>query len=102
MEEQGPAIAGMRFERIGGTSERSFDRGARGPVSQTPTRLRLGLGLDWPFAIHHWRFLMHIAYIHQHFSTRKGFTGTRSYEMSRCLIDAGHRVSMICGSSEAA
>ena len=46
--------------------------------------------------------MMHVAYIHQHFSTRKGFTGTRSYEMSRCLIEAGHRVSMICGSSEAA
>lgn len=45
---------------------------------------------------------MHIAYIHQYFSTRKGFTGTRSYEMSRCLIAAGHRVSMICGSTEAA
>jgi glycosyltransferase involved in cell wall biosynthesis len=45
---------------------------------------------------------MHIAYIHQYFSTRKGFTGTRSYEMSRCLIEAGHRVSMVCGNTEAA
>lgn len=45
---------------------------------------------------------MHVAYIHQHFSTRKGATGTRSYELSRCLIEAGHRVSMICGVTEAA
>ncbi len=40
---------------------------------------------------------MHVAYIHQHFSTRSGETGTRSYEMSRRLISAGHRVTMICG-----
>ncbi len=40
---------------------------------------------------------MHIAYIHQHFSTKQGATGTRSYEMSRRLIEAGHRVTMICG-----
>ena len=40
---------------------------------------------------------MHIAYIHQYFSTTKGTTGTRSYEMSRRLIAAGHRVTMICG-----
>lgn len=45
---------------------------------------------------------MHVAYIHQHFSTRQGFTGTRSYEMSRCLLAHGHRVSMICGSTESA
>lgn len=40
---------------------------------------------------------MHVAYIHQHFSTRKGATGTRSYEMSQRLLKAGHQVSMICG-----
>ena len=40
---------------------------------------------------------MHVAYIHQHFSTPKGATGTRSYEMSKRLISAGHRVTMICG-----
>ena len=45
---------------------------------------------------------MHIAYIHQHFSTRSGQTGTRSYEMSRRLIAAGHRVTMICGMLELA
>lgn len=45
---------------------------------------------------------MHVAYIHQHFSTRAGKTGTRSYELSRCLIAAGHKVSMICGVAEQA
>ena len=40
---------------------------------------------------------MNVAYIHQHFATQKGATGTRSYEMSRRLIQAGHRVTMICG-----
>ncbi len=44
---------------------------------------------------------MHVAYIHQHFSTRRGATGTRSYEMSRRLIARGHRVTMICGAYEA-
>ncbi len=43
---------------------------------------------------------MHVAYIHQHFSTKRGATGTRSYEMSRRLIAAGHRVTMICGAFE--
>ncbi len=43
---------------------------------------------------------MHIAYIHQHFSTQKGFTGTRSYEMARYLIGRGHRVTMICGAGD--
>lgn len=45
---------------------------------------------------------MHIAYIHQHFSTRGGDTGTRSYEMSRRLLARGHRVTMICGAYEQA
>jgi glycosyltransferase involved in cell wall biosynthesis len=45
---------------------------------------------------------VHVAYIHQHFSTRSGETGTRSYEMSRRLLAAGHRVTMICGASERA
>jgi glycosyltransferase involved in cell wall biosynthesis len=40
---------------------------------------------------------MHVAYIHQHFATRAGGTGTRSYEMGRRLVAAGHRVTMICG-----
>lgn len=40
---------------------------------------------------------MHVAYIHQHFTTRKGSTGTRSYEMSQRLIARGHRVTMLSG-----
>lgn len=40
---------------------------------------------------------MHVAYVHQHFATTRGTSGTRSYEMSRRLLQAGHRVTMICG-----
>jgi glycosyltransferase involved in cell wall biosynthesis len=40
---------------------------------------------------------MHVIYIHQHFATKAGATGTRSYEWSQRLIRAGHRVTMICG-----
>jgi glycosyltransferase involved in cell wall biosynthesis len=43
---------------------------------------------------------MHVAYIHQYFSTKQGSTGTRSYEMAQRLIAAGHRVTMICGVSD--
>lgn len=42
---------------------------------------------------------MRVVYLHQHFSTPQGSTGTRSYEMARRLIDRGHRVTMVCGSS---
>lgn len=41
---------------------------------------------------------MHILYFHQHFSTPKGATGIRSYEMARRLIQHGHSVTMVCGS----
>lgn len=41
---------------------------------------------------------MKVLYYHQHFSTRAGSTGTRSYEMARCLIARGHSVVMVCGS----
>ncbi len=40
---------------------------------------------------------MHVAYIHQHFSSRRGSWGTRSYEFSMRLIRAGHRVTLIKG-----
>lgn len=40
---------------------------------------------------------MHVAYIHQHFSTKQGATGTRSYEMAQRLLARGHRVTMVCG-----
>lgn len=38
---------------------------------------------------------MHILYIHQYFASRKGRTGTRSYEFGRYLVGKGHRVTMI-------
>lgn len=41
---------------------------------------------------------MKILYFHQHFSTPRGAAGTRSYEMARALIKAGHQVTMVCGS----
>jgi glycosyltransferase involved in cell wall biosynthesis len=41
---------------------------------------------------------MRILYFHQHFSTPRGSTGTRSYEMARELIARGHQVTMVCGS----
>jgi len=40
---------------------------------------------------------MHILYIHQHFATPKGSTGTRSYEFARRWIKAGHEVTLITG-----
>jgi glycosyltransferase involved in cell wall biosynthesis len=43
---------------------------------------------------------MHIIYIHQYFTTPDQCGGTRSYEMSKRLIAAGHRVSMICGTTD--
>jgi len=43
-------------------------------------------------------FIMHILYFHQHFSTPKGSTGTRSYEMSKKLVANGHKVTIVCGS----
>lgn len=42
---------------------------------------------------------MHVLYFHQHFSTRAGSTGTRSYEFARRLIERGHQVTMVCGSA---
>jgi glycosyltransferase involved in cell wall biosynthesis len=45
---------------------------------------------------------MKILYFHQHFGTPQGSSGTRSYEMARALIAAGHRVTMVCGSYQRA
>ena len=42
---------------------------------------------------------MRVLYFHQHFSTPRGSTGTRSFEMARHLIQRGHQVTMVCGSS---
>jgi glycosyltransferase involved in cell wall biosynthesis len=38
---------------------------------------------------------MHILYLHQYFATRKGRTGTRSYEFARHFVNKGHSVTMI-------
>lgn len=40
---------------------------------------------------------MHILYIHQHFATPEGSTGTRSYEFARRWVKAGHEVTLITG-----
>ncbi|MBN2590093.1 MAG: glycosyltransferase family 4 protein [Sedimentisphaerales bacterium] len=40
---------------------------------------------------------MHILYIHQHFATPQGSTGTRSYEFARRWVKSGHKVTMITG-----
>ena len=41
---------------------------------------------------------MRVLYFHQHFSTTKGSSSTRSYEFAKELIKSGHQVTMICGS----
>lgn len=41
---------------------------------------------------------MKVLYFHQHFSTPRGKTGTRSYEIARRLVARGHQVTMVCGS----
>lgn len=41
---------------------------------------------------------MKVLYFHQHFSTPKGSTGIRSYEMAHRLVARGHQVTMVCGS----
>ncbi len=43
---------------------------------------------------------MHILYLHQYFATRKGMTGTRSYEFSRHLVARGHSVTMMTSGRE--
>jgi glycosyltransferase involved in cell wall biosynthesis len=41
---------------------------------------------------------MKILYFHQHFVTPRGTGGIRSYAMARRLCEAGHSVTMVCGS----
>lgn len=43
---------------------------------------------------------MHILYMHQHFTTRRGYTGNRSYEFSKFLLQRGHKITMICSGVE--
>jgi glycosyltransferase involved in cell wall biosynthesis len=40
---------------------------------------------------------MKITYIHQHFVTRQGSAGTRSYDVSAHMVSMGHQVTLICG-----
>lgn len=40
---------------------------------------------------------MHILYIHQHFATPRGSTGTRSYEFARRWVKSGHKVTVLTG-----
>jgi len=40
---------------------------------------------------------MHILYLHQYFALPQGSTGTRSYELARRWVKAGHQVTLICG-----
>lgn len=40
---------------------------------------------------------MHILYLHQYFALPAGSTGTRSYELARRWVAAGHSVTVICG-----
>lgn len=40
---------------------------------------------------------MHILYIHQHFTTNQGATGTRSYDYARYLVQRGHLVTVVSG-----
>jgi glycosyltransferase involved in cell wall biosynthesis len=42
---------------------------------------------------------MRILYLHQHFSTPEGSSGTRSYEMARFLVNRGYQVTMVFGNS---
>lgn len=41
---------------------------------------------------------MRLLYLHQHFSTPRGAAGIRSYAMARRMVEAGHSVTMVCGS----
>lgn len=41
-----------------------------------------------------------VLYFHQHFITPKGSGGIRSYAMARKLVERGHSVTMVCGSTQ--
>jgi len=43
---------------------------------------------------------MKVLYFHQYFTTPKGYTGTRSYEMAKRLLEKGHSVTMVCASNQ--
>jgi glycosyltransferase involved in cell wall biosynthesis len=41
-----------------------------------------------------------ILYLHQHFTTRQGSGGTRSFEFARLLHQRGHEITILCGRSD--
>ena len=43
--------------------------------------------------------MMHILYLHQHFNPPDGSGSTRSYEMARRLVQAGHKVTLVTSSA---
>lgn len=45
---------------------------------------------------------MRVLYFHQYFTTPRGASGIRSYTMARRLTEAGHQVTMVCGSPDLA
>lgn len=45
---------------------------------------------------------MRVLYLHQYFITRRGYTGTRSYEFARRLVGRGHDVTMMTSGRHAA
>lgn len=44
---------------------------------------------------------MNVLYLHQHFATRAGAGGTRSYEFAKYLVQHGHHVTMVAGNRQA-
>lgn len=40
---------------------------------------------------------MKVLYFHQHFNTREGSAGTRSYEFAKHLVETGDEVRIVCG-----
>lgn len=42
---------------------------------------------------------MKVLYYHQHFTTDKGKSGTRSYEFAKYLVSMNHQVLVVCGAS---
>ena len=44
---------------------------------------------------------MNVLYLHQHFATREGAGGTRSYEFARYLLKQGHQVTMVTAHRQA-
>jgi glycosyltransferase involved in cell wall biosynthesis len=43
---------------------------------------------------------MHVLYYHQYFTDPAGIGGRRSYEMAKRLVERGHKVTMVCGSTK--